>query len=67
MDTGNCDFEHVAGIEGVYITNVYDHSEVSKFKSRRKGITDDEAKKRVNFERLDSYRKTVIKNNTINN
>lgn len=46
-DTGNCDFEHIQGIEGVYIANVFDHVEIKKFLSRRKGVTDEaDAKKR---------------------
>lgn len=31
QDSGNCDFEHIQGLEGVYISNIFDHSEVLKF------------------------------------
>ena len=60
-DSGNCDFEHIQGVEGVYIANVYDHNEVERYKSRRRGITDEEeSKKRNGFERVEAYKKTVI-------
>ena len=25
LDSGNCDFERILGMEGVYVANVYDH------------------------------------------
>jgi Sortilin, neurotensin receptor 3, len=34
LDTGNCDFERILGIEGVYIANVFDHNEVEKLRGR---------------------------------
>jgi hypothetical protein len=34
IGTGNCDFERVLGMDGVYIANIFDHYEVEKFKSR---------------------------------
>ncbi|CAD8167582.1 unnamed protein product [Paramecium pentaurelia] len=34
LDTGNCDFERMLGMEGVYVANVFDHQEVEKSKSR---------------------------------
>jgi hypothetical protein len=30
-DSGNCDFEHINGVDGVFISNVYEQVEVSKF------------------------------------
>ncbi len=34
LDTGNCDFERILGMDGVYITNIFDHYEVEKIKTR---------------------------------
>jgi hypothetical protein len=25
LDTGNCDFEKILGMDGIYIANIYDH------------------------------------------
>ena len=38
-------------IEGLFIANIYEHSEVDKFTSRRK---------KINSDNLDSYKKSVI-------
>lgn len=50
LDTGNCDFERILGVEGVYIANVFDHSEVEKLKGREN----------PNIKMLDQYRRTFI-------
>ena len=34
LDSGNCDFERILGMEGVYVANVYDHQEVEKVRGR---------------------------------
>ena len=31
IDNGNCDFERVQAMEGVYVANVYDSTELLKF------------------------------------
>jgi hypothetical protein len=61
LDSGLCDFENINGVDGVYIANIYDHSEVEKFKQRRKKVTSESEKKTINgFDKLDSYKKSVI-------
>ena len=50
LDTGNCDFERILGMEGVYVANVFDHAEVEKSKARSS----------VTPATLELYKKTVI-------
>lgn len=48
-------------MEGALIANVFDHSEIEKFKSRRRKVTSEREMKSSNtFEHLDSFRKSVI-------
>ena len=49
LDTGNCDFERLLGMEGVYIANIYDHFEVDKLKTRLDSSID----------HLEPYKRTV--------
>lgn len=62
IDTGNCDFEHVKGLEGAYIANIFDYVEVDKIRSRRKKVTNEKEMKMKGgaLERLDAYKKSVI-------
>ena len=47
-------------IEGLFIANIYEHSEVDKFTSRRKRITNDKERKSISSDNLDSYKKSVV-------
>jgi hypothetical protein len=51
----------VKSVEGVLIANIFDHSEVEKFKTRRRKSTSEKEQKTGNqFDNLDSYKKTVV-------
>ena len=65
VDNGNCDYERVQAIEGVYIANVYDSTELLKFQQRKKMTTSEAERKKSQpqFDRLDAYKKTVISYN----
>lgn len=54
LDTGNCDFEKILGMEGIYIANIYDHYEVDKLKSRMDSTID----------HLEPYKRTVYYGNS---
>ncbi len=63
VDNGNCDYERIQSMEGVYIANVYDSTELLKFQQRKKVSTSEAERKKPQFDRLDGYKKTVFSSN----